>query len=103
MADTLVCAVVHIHEPRFPVAAESSRVNGVTVILRRDIAFVGADHTHWLIMTSVTIFEFVGSRSGRSRHKLISHTYTENRLILLHCLAQVVHSLLAELRIARSV
>ena len=47
------------------------------MILRSDETSVGSDHTNRLIVTSVAIFQLVGSSTCSPGHQLITHTDSE--------------------------
>ena len=103
VADTLVGTVIHIYKPWLPIASESCRVYSISVILRSDETSVCSDHANRLIMTSVTIFQFICGRTCSPGHQLVTHTDSENRLILSHGLADILDCLRAEFRVAGTI
>src|SRR5574344_2183026 len=73
------------------------------MILRSDETSVGSDHTNRLIVTSVAIFQLVGSSTCSPGHQLITHTDSENGLILSHSLADILDRLRAEFRVTGTI
>ena len=57
--NAFVSAIVHVHEIWFPICAERSGINCETMILRRHEAMIGAHFTHWLVLTTVAIFQLI--------------------------------------------
>ena len=104
MPDAFVRAVVHIDEQRFPVLREGVVVNGISVVLAGDEAFLRPDFTYRLVVAAVSVFELVNRCSCRLCEKLVSHADTENRLVgLCHGLAQNLHGSITIVRVARTV
>ena len=50
MADTLVRAIIHVDKEFLPIVAQCLGVNGITVVLRGDVAIVGSYHAHRLVV-----------------------------------------------------
>ena len=63
MADAFVGAVVHIDEQRFPIGRQCRGINGITMILTCDEAFVGTYKLYRLVVTAVTILQLALAKS----------------------------------------
>ena len=61
MANTLVRTVVHVHKEFAPVSVECRGINGITVVLRSNIATVGTHLANGLVMGTVTVFQLIDS------------------------------------------
>ncbi len=86
MADSLIGPIVHIDKPWFPVRRQLGCINGISMVLRSYIASVGTYHPDRLVVTAVTVFEFVCRGTGRLGKQLVTHADTEDRGMPLHCL-----------------
>src|SRR4030042_1820243 len=82
MFHPFICVVIYIDEERFPLLIQSIVVYCKSVILRGYVCFVGTNLQHRLVMTSVSVFEFIGISSGGQCHQLISQTYTKNWFVV---------------------
>ena len=59
MADTLVGAVIHIDEKRFPIFAQRIVVHCIAMILRGDEATLRTHHAYRLIMAAMSVFQLI--------------------------------------------
>ena len=67
VADTLVRAVVHVDEQRFPIGAQGVVVHRITMVLAGDEAAVGAHLPHGLVVAAVSVLQLVDARSAGLR------------------------------------
>ena len=72
VADTLVRAVVHVHEQRFPVGRQRLVIDGIAVILRSDEALRATNTLHRLVVRAVTVFQLVGLGTCGTRQQLVA-------------------------------
>ena len=59
MANTLVGTVIHIDKEFLPIGTEGLGVDCIAVVLARHETPVCANHAHWLVVGTVTVFQFV--------------------------------------------
>lgn len=64
----------------FPVLAKRRSVDGVTVVLRRDVAVVGTHEAHGLVVGAMTILQFVDGGSCGFAQQLVAHADATDRL-----------------------
>ncbi len=103
VAKSLIGAIVQIYEQGFPVGRHRVVVNCKSMVLRCYEALVRTRHDYRLVMPTMTIFKLENLRSGRTSHKLISHTDAADWLVFLHCLTKMPDSRLRKLRRAGAV
>ena len=65
VAYAFVGAVVHIHEEWLPFGRKALVIDGVTVVLGGDVAFLSPYQAHRLVVTAVAELQLVGIGSGR--------------------------------------
>ena len=105
MADAFVGTVVHIDEEGLPVEWECSCVHGIAMVLRSNETTVCPHLTHRLVMTSVSVFQFIGGGSCCLCQELVAqaNTHARFRLVCLHELSDMPDGLFAMLRVAGAV
>mgnify|MGYP003445002440 CR=1 FL=1 len=103
MSDAFVCAVVHIDEHRLPISIQRAVVHCVAVILGGDIAFLSTGQTDRLVVTPVAIREFDGPGPCCFGEKLVTHTDTEDRSLLLHSHLYILYCLCTVLRVTGTI
>ena len=104
MANTLVGAVIHIDEKRFPILRQRIVVHRIAMILRGDEAAFRTHHAHRLIMTAMSVFQLVYLGSSGFGEQLVAHTDTEDRqLFVLHRLADILYGGITGVGIAGSI
>ena len=88
VAYALIRTVIHIDEERFPVGRDGVIIDSVAVILGRDVAVLSQfsilQEAHRLVVTTMTIFQFLHLCSSSQSQNLVSHADTIDRLALLH-------------------
>lgn len=101
MAYALVRSVVHIYEKLLPVVTKSLAVDGVSVVLRCDIAFFGSHETHRLVVRTVSVLQLIYCGTGCFAKELVAHAYSTDWFCgLTHVLSDYFHSVGASVRIA---
>ena len=104
MAYAFVGAVVHIHEEWLPFGRKTLVIDGVTVVLGGDVAFLSPYQAHRLVVAAVSIAELVYLRPGGFPQQLVAHAYSEYRLLrVFHGLAYMLYRLGTEVRVAGAV
>ena len=75
MTDTLVRAIVHVDEERLPILWYGVVVDRIAMVLRSDEALFGRlavlHQAHRLVVTSVSVFEFLDLGSCGKRENLV--------------------------------
>ena len=66
-ADALAGAIVHVDEPRFPVAWERLLPHRVAVVLAGDVAAPGDQVLHRLVHAAVAVGQLIGIAPGSER------------------------------------
>jgi hypothetical protein len=90
--EALVGLVVQVGKVLLPLAAESSRVNSVSVVLRSDVALSSGEIQSGDVVGTVAVLELDGLSSGSESDELVTHAYAHHGdLGSLEQLAEVVH------------
>ena len=93
---TLVGAVVKVDEVLLEVRGEGADINGITVVLRGDVALTGGQVKSRDVVGTVTILELDGLGTNSEGKKLVTKADTHDRNRgSLHELGKVVDGLLA--------
>ena len=93
---TLVGAVVEVDEVLLEVGGEGADINGITVVLRGDVALTGGQVKSRNVVGTVTILELNGLGTDSEGKKLVTKADTHDRNGgSLHELGEVVDGLLA--------
>src|SRR5690242_18532185 len=79
MAHPLVCAIVRVEEPRLPFLRQCFLVYSETMILRCNIATLGAYLNARLVLTTMAILQLEGVASGGKGQELMSQADSKNR------------------------
>lgn len=101
--DPFIGFVVIIVKPFAPVLRQRIRIQGIPVILDRNITAFGAGLRARLILTAVPILQFIEGGAGRQPQDLGPQTNSEDRRIPGQSLPDIFDSLRAGTRIARPV
>jgi hypothetical protein len=102
--EALVGLVVQVSEVLPPLTGESRGVDGVSVVLRSDVALSGCKVQGGNVVSAVSVLQLQRLGAGCESEQLVPHAYTHDRdLRGLHQPADVVHSVCAVSRVARSV
>ena len=80
VSEAFVGSVVEVRHRRFEIARKRMRVDGVSVIVRRDQHVARDQILDRLIAATVTVRELVGARTARERKQLMAETDAEQRL-----------------------
>lgn len=83
MTNTLIRAVVHIHEQLTPLLSQGGGIHGIAMILTGHIAAVGAYLTDRLVMGAVTVFQLIDSGTTSLCQQLVTHADTTDGLAAL--------------------
>ena len=103
VADSLVRPVVHVHKKRFPVGPQRIAVYRVAMILAGDKTLLRTDHAHRLVVAPVSVLQFINRRAACLCQQLVAHADTADGAVALQCLADMLYSRLAGIRVARPV
>lgn len=91
-----VAGVVKVNKVLFPFARERGRVDGVAVVLARDMAATRCQVERWDVVGAVAVLELDGSGTGGQCEQLVPETDAHDRdLGGFHQLAEMVHCVLA--------
>jgi hypothetical protein len=102
--EAFVRLVVQIGEVLPPLTGKRRGVNGVSVVLRSDVALSGCEVQGGDIVSAVSILELQRLGTSRESEQLVTHAYAhDGNLRCLHQPAEVVHSGCAMGGITRSV
>ena len=94
--DSLVAGIVEVHKILLPILWESRGIDGIAVVLRRDVAFARRQIERRNVVGTVAVLELEGSRAGSQSNQLVTHADSHDRnLRRLDQLAKVVHRTLA--------
>ena len=94
--ETFVRLIVEVGEVLPPLAGQSGGVDGVSVVLRSDVALAGAQVESGDVVGTVTVLELDSLSTSSKGDQLVTHADAHNRdLRGLEQLAEVVHSLCA--------
>src|SRR3989338_6734891 len=103
MPKPLISSVVCIHKHLLPSGRHGFHINRKPVVLCCYVAPLCACVNAWLVLASVSVFQFVCVPSGSQRHYLVSKAYSEYWYVLLHGGSHVPYSGSAHLRVAWAV
>jgi len=89
---TLVGLIVQVGKVLPPLARQSRRVDGVSVVLRRDVALASGKIERGDVVSAVSVLELDGLCAGSERNQLVPHADAhDGYLRRLEELAEVVH------------
>eukprot|EP00041_Stephanoeca_diplocostata_P038084 m.1475850 g.1475850 ORF g.1475850 m.1475850 type:complete len:419 (-) comp25156_c0_seq6:211-1467(-) len=80
---TFVASVVGIRKQRFPAFGECISVDGISVVLRCNVAATIFEINARNVLPAVTKHHLFGFRTRRNRHQLMSHANAKDRLVAL--------------------
>ena len=105
MAYAFIRTIVHIYEQRFPVRGQGRVINSVAMILGGDEALCTSHTLYWLVMGTMTIFQFVCLCPCCPCQQLITQTdaHAGAHLLIVEECAYMLHRYIAAFRVARSV
>lgn len=79
---SFIALVVEVDEVWLPSSGKSIDVNGVTVVLRGDVASAGGEIESWDIVCSVSVLELDCSSASGKSEKLVAETDTHDRAVV---------------------
>ena len=104
MADSFITAIIHIHEQLTPISTQGVSIHSIAMVLTSHITTLRTYLSDWLVMRAMTILELVDAGTAGFSQELITHADTADRLTTLgHLTTEDGHSLLAHVRVTRSV
>jgi len=107
VGDTFVGAIVGVGEESLPAGFEGRRLNMVTVILRRDVAFSSLVIQDGLVLTTVAKRQLCGLTTGGQTHELVTQADTIDGFDLIfgasHYLYELSNRLFAHGWVTRSI
>ena len=103
VADTLVGAVVHIHEQWLPAFGQCFVIHSKAMVLRGDKTLVCTSPAHWLVVAAMAVFQFIGISTGSLCQQLIAHAYATDRFLLGHGFTDIFDRSLSKNRIAGAI